>query len=576
MKKLLLLLTIMLISVILQGQVSKTVTDLSPGGLINKLTVSELTSVTNLTLSGTIDARDFFQIREKMTRLAVIDLTNVTVAEYTGIEGAQSGELLTFPANALPGGAFIAMANLTSVTLPATITSIGNGSFQNNGKLSFINIPSSLTSIGVHAFVNCKSLTAITIPASVASIGTNAFSESNIQVGVAAENLQYSSAEGVLFNKDQSLLIYCPASKSGNYIIPSTVKSISDYAFFTCAELTAVTIPETVTAIGYWVFSKCSGLISVNIPSAVTTIGESAFLECSSLASIDIPGSVTSIGMSAFAGCSSLSSVTLPESITTIAKNTFTFCTALTSVRIPGSVTSIESNAFNNCTSLTSVTIPQSVTSIGIGAFSRCPGLTSVAIPESVTAIATQTFSRCTALTSLIIPGSVSSIGSNAFSECTGLKSVSIPNSVTSIGENAFNLCTQLTSVYAYPTSPVSLPSAYVFGGVNKNTCTLYVPAGSKELYQVASVWSSFTRMENISPLSQRDIKTRKVTLWPNPAKDMITIAAEKGLVHIYNSTGGLAMSQSLENSKVINIRQLHPGAYVVVINGESFKMIKK
>lgn len=567
---------IILVSVTMQGQVSKSVTDLSPGGLITKLTATELTSITNLTLSGTIDARDFFQLREKMTRLAVIDLTNVIVAAYTGTGGAQSGALLTFPANALPGGAFIAMANLTSVTLPATIISIGNGSFQNNGKLNFVNIPPSLTLIGDLAFSNCKSLTALTIPASVASIGTNAFKESTIQVTVAAENLQYSSAEGVLFNKDQSLLIYCPASKSGNYIIPTAVKNISDCAFFTCARLTSVTIPESVTTIGCKVFSNCTGLISVNIPKAVTTIGESAFIDCSSLASIDIPGSVTSIGMSAFAGCSSLSSVCIPESITTIAKNTFTFCTALTSVRIPGSVTAIEANAFNNCPSLTSVTIPQSVTSIGIGAFSRCPGLTSVAIPESVTTIATHTFSRSTSLTSIIIPGSVTSIGSNAFSECTGLKSVTIPNSVSSIGENAFNLCTQLSAVYAYPTSPVSLPSANVFGGVNKNTCTLYVPAGSKELYQAASVWSSFTRVENISPLSQRDIKTQKVTLWPNPAKDMITIAAEKGLVHIYNATGGLVMSQSLENSKVINISQLHPGAYVVVINGESFKMIKK
>lgn len=567
---------VILISVTMQGQVSKTVTDLSPGGLIAKLTASELTSITNLTLSGTIDARDFFQIREKMTRLALIDLTNVTVAEYTGTEGAQSGELLTFPANALPGGAFIAMPSLTSVTLPATITSIGNGSFQNAGKLGFINIPSSLTSIGERAFVNCKLLTALSIPASVASIGTNAFTESNIQVSVAAENLQYSSADGVLFNKDQSLLMYCPASKSGNYTIPSTVKSISDYAFFSCTGLTSVTIPQSVTAIGNWVFSRCSGLLSVNIPAAVTTIGECAFLDCSSLSAIDIPASVTSIGMSAFAGCTRLSSVTLPESITTIAKNTFTFCTALTSVRIPGSVTAIESNAFNNCPNLTSVTLPQSVASIGEGAFSRCTGLTSIAIPGSVTTIAANTFSRCTGLTSVRIPGAVTAIGANAFADCTGLKLVTIPQSVTSIGENAFNRCTQLASLYAYPSSPVILPSANVFNDVNKNTCTLYVPAGSKDLYHVASVWSSFTRVEEFNPLSHKDLQTGNLTLWPNPARDRITIAADKGLVHIYNTLGELVISQSLEDSKEINIRRLYPGTYVVVVNGESFKMVKE
>lgn len=567
---------VILISVTIQGQTSKSVTDLTPGGLIAKLTASELTSVTNLTLSGTIDARDFFQIRDKMTRLALIDLTNVTVAEYTGTEGAQSGELLTFPANALPGGAFIAMPHLTSVTLPATITSIGSGSFQNAGKLNFINIPSSLTSIGERAFGFCKSLTALSIPASVASIGTNAFTESAIQVSVAAENLQYSSAEGVLFNKDQSVLIYCPASKSGNYIIPSTVKSIGDYAFFSCAGLTSVTIPPSVTAIGNWGFSRCLGLLSVNIPAAVTTIGECAFLDCSSLAAIDIPTSVTSIGMSAFAGCTRLSSVTLAESVTTIAKNTFTFCTALASVRIPGSVTAIESNAFNNCPSLASVTLPQSVTSIGEGAFSRCPGLTSIAIPGSVTTIAANTFSRCTGLTAVRIPGAVTAIGANAFADCTGLKTVTIPQSVTSIGENAFNRCTQLASLYAYPSSPVSLPSSNVFNEINKNTCTLYVPAGSKELYHVASVWSSFTRVEEFNPLSQRDIKTGNLILWPNPARDRITVAADKGLVQIYNTTGELLISQLLEDSKVINISRLHPGAYVVVVNGERFKVVKE
>ena len=129
-------------------------------------------------------------------------------------------------------------------------------------------------------------------------------------------------------------------------VIPNSVTSISNSAFYGCRGLTSVTIPNSVTSIGHQAFYYCAGLTSVIIPNSVTSIGAQAFSDCTGLTSVTIPNSVTSIGAAAFEGC-----------------------TGLTSVTIPNSVTSIDSYVFQNCISLTSVTIPNSVTSIGREAF---------------------------------------------------------------------------------------------------------------------------------------------------------------------------------------------------------------
>ncbi|GAB6393364.1 MAG: leucine-rich repeat domain-containing protein [Treponematales bacterium] len=262
-------------------------------------------------------------------------------------------------------------------------------------------------------------------------------------------------------------------------ILPNTLKSIGDYAFYGCGYLTSVTIPASVTSIGDYAFYGCTGLTSITIPASVTSIGNGAFSGCTGLTSITIPASVTSIGNGAFSGCASLSAITVDAANTaffvqdgvlydkpatrvvavpaklagavTIPSGVISVKgfngTAITSVTIPDSVTSIGSSAFSYCTKLTSVTIPASVTSIENYAFSGCAGLTSITIPDSVTSIGSGAFYSCTGLTSVTIGSGVTSIGDSAFSWCTGLTSVTIPASVTRIGNMAFNGCTALTSV---------------------------------------------------------------------------------------------------------------------------------
>ncbi len=217
--------------------------------------------------------------------------------------------------------------------------------FSGCNNLSSVSIPNSVTTIGYQAFYGCNSLASVSIPNSVTSIGYHAFSG-------------------------------CSSLASAS--IPNSVTSIGYHAFQNCSSLTSVTIPGSLTTIERGVFYGCSNLSFVSIPSSVTSIGSEAFQGCSSLTSISIPNSVTSIGREAFYGCSSLTSVTIPNSMTSIEMWAFSGISGLKSVVIPSSVTSIEYGAFSGCSSLISVTIPGSLTNIDKYAFSGCVGLQEV------------------------------------------------------------------------------------------------------------------------------------------------------------------------------------------------------
>ncbi|MDR1840139.1 MAG: leucine-rich repeat domain-containing protein [Treponema sp.] len=429
------------------------------------------------------------------------------------------------------------------------------------GNATILNIPERIqglpvTAIGDYASFYCESLTSITIPSSVTFIGDWAFRgysavRSLTGITVDSRNPAYTSVDGVLFDKSiRTLIIYPKGRNQRTYVIPSSVTSIGDYAFSNCESLPNVTIPSSVTSIGDWAFLNCSSLTSVTIPSSVTSIGDHAFYGCSSLTSVAISSSVTTIGEQAFRDCESLTNVTIPSSVTSIGHSVFWGCSSLTSitvenrnpsyasidgvlfdknirtliiypegktaraytipssvtsigdgafidssltnVTIPSSVTSIGDVAFRWCSNLTNVTIPSSVTSIGRGAFWDCSSLTIITvdnrnpsyasidgvlfdknirtliiypqgrnqgvyvIPSSVTSIEDLAFSQCESLTSVIISSSVTSIGEQAFASCRNLTSVTIPSSVTSIGVMAFADCRNLTSV-TIPSSVTSI-----------------------------------------------------------------------------------------------------------------------
>lgn len=177
--------------------------------------------------------------------------------------------------------------------------------------LTNVTIPNSVTSIGEQAFEYCNSLASIIIPKGVESIGSRAFTgcSSLKEINADLNNQNYSSIDGILFSKDNTTLVRCPEGKKNSYEIPDGVTNIGEQAFYNCTNLTSIEIPNSVTSIGEQAFHNCTGLTSMSITNGVTQIGGNSFAYCENLVSIGIPKSVTSIGAGAFNQCSSLTSV---------------------------------------------------------------------------------------------------------------------------------------------------------------------------------------------------------------------------------------------------------------------------
>lgn len=277
--------------------------------------------------------------------------------EITGYHGP-GGDLIIpsiideKPVTSIGDHSFNFTRSLTSVTIPATVRTIGSGAFMWCPSLASANIPENTTTIGDMAFSQCA-LTDVTIPKNVTYIGQDAFASNSLQSIVVNDgNLNYSSVDGVLYDKTATLLIQYPCGRAGGIVIPNGVTDIGNNAFYQCTLLNSVIIPDGLTSIGTSAFSRCTSLTNITLPSSVTFIGDFAFYS-SGLNGITMSG-VTSIGGYAF------------------------FLTNLIEVDIPDSVLSIGSYAFFQCPSLSSISIGSGVTSIGDSAFSSCPLLMSL------------------------------------------------------------------------------------------------------------------------------------------------------------------------------------------------------
>ncbi|MBQ3635323.1 MAG: leucine-rich repeat protein [Bacteroidales bacterium] len=368
--------------------------------------------------------------------------------------------------------AFWDCSSLQSISLPNSLSSIGINPFRGLSlRISCSSPHFSVDGVGALYDKNKTTLiyvpsdvTSFSVPASVTSIGDSAFSY--------CESLQSISLPDTLSSIGDSAFMYCSSLQSIS--LPDTLSSIGNSAFGGCSSLQSISLPDSLTSIGNAAFSSCKSLQSISLPNSLTLIGD-AFIGCESLQYISLPNSLTSIGNHAFYNCKSLQSISLPDSVTSIGNYAFYYCESLQSISLPDSLTSINGNPFIGCSlriscssphfsvgddgalydknkttliyvpsDVTSFSVPASVTSIGDYAFSSCSSLKSIFLPDSLTSIGDSAFYMCQSLQSISLPDTLSSIGDSAFSSCYSLKSISLPDSLTSIGDSAFYECDSL------------------------------------------------------------------------------------------------------------------------------------
>jgi hypothetical protein len=252
-------------------------------------------------------------------------LGNVTDIGFRAFEDCKNLASVTLPDNitTIGGYAFVNCGSLTSINIPNSVTDIGDSAFAKCGSLTSINIPDTVTVIGGYAFANCESLTSVSIPDSVTTIGDSAFygCKSLTAINIGSNNPNYSSEDGVLFNKNKTTLIHYPAEKTGSYAIPDSVTDINTWSLGGCRRLTAINIdsnnPNYSSEDGVLFDKNKTTLIHYPaektgpyaIPDSVTDIGVWAFANCKSLTSIIIPDSVINIVAWAFANCKSLARI---------------------------------------------------------------------------------------------------------------------------------------------------------------------------------------------------------------------------------------------------------------------------
>ena len=333
---------------------------------------------------------------------------------------------------------------LREITLPHSVTQIGDGAFYGTDKLD-IELPGSLTQIGVNAINNCV-------------------------VTIADDHPKFHMQDNCMIDTETKTLV---AAFEG-CIIPDdgSVTKIGDGAFFGCYGVRSIMIPEGITHIGDRAFMSCADLRYVTFPETLVSIGKEAFAFCD-LEILVIPDGVTTIGEGAFSDCHYLWSIVLPKDLTMLPASMFKECNALQNVVLPQGLTEIGADTFSQCSSLSMVELPDSLISIGTGAFANS-GLSSITLPQGVTVIGDHAFYGCTSLREVMLPESLTTIGDLAFYGCTGLSSVTIPAGVTAIGDNPFAYCSNLSDLTVSPDNTTFLMRNGMLLDLNNSVLILF------------------------------------------------------------------------------------------------------
>ena len=523
---------------------------------IGESAFQQCTSLSSVTLGNSVKTIGTSAFADCSALTSIVIPNSVTSIGESVFYGCSSLTSIVIPSNVTSIGyaAFYGCSGLTSLTIGKSVTSIGMYAFKNCSGLTEITCKA-MTPPECH--IDCFEGVDKEIPLYVPEGTKEAYKGAdewkdftNIQeelpcepivgtCGAEGDNLTWTltcdgeliiSGTGAMTNWDDAFTIpwYSNRMSIQSVVIEEGVTSIGEMAFINCTALNAVTIGSGVTSIGSGAFAYCSGLTEITCKAMTppTCAASECFLDVDKTIPVYAPTKALTDYQNAyvwkeftniqsdecllgFGTCGAegdnLTWALSCEGVLTISgtgdmadySNTnpwYDNRSSIKSVVIEAGATSIGKYAFYNCDNLTSVTIPGSVKSIGNYAFNKCSSLASVTIPEGVISIGPRAFQNCTSLNSIALPEGITSIGIRTFYQCTSLKSVTIPAGVTNIYDEAFSGCNALTSITCKATTPPTCASNS-FYAVTKSI-PVYVPAGTKEAYQVAYVWKDFTNIQ--------------------------------------------------------------------------------
>lgn len=411
----------------------------TPGGLKNAITAAnkDYTQVRNLKITGQINAKDFYFMRDSMLRLSALNLKEVRIKGWGKNEENEENMDDQIPNSAFYFIQTVGGSNsLNRIVLPDTLKSIGSNAFYGCKYLSgSLIIPEGVTEIKRGAFNGCIGLNGIlSLPSTLKKLGNRGEDD------MGDEGTDYY---GGVFQNCRNL--------TGNLILPDNLELIRGYCFSGCSGLYGeLRLPAKLKRMGNCAFSSCSGFTgSLSIPQGITALPSEAFHNCGFNGTLTLHNGITNIANDAFANCHFKGELHLPKSLKVISENAF--C----------------NNDFSG-----TLTLPSTLTHIGSNAFAYNWRLMGI----------------------LDIPQEVESIGENAFSNCKMLEGIIFPESMETIRQGAFNECYGINSIICKGTMPAHIESG-AFDGVAKDNFTLEVPESAISQYQAAPGWKDFKRI---------------------------------------------------------------------------------
>lgn len=415
---------------------------------------------------------------------------------------------------------FNGCSNLQSIIIPTKVTIIDDMAFESCDSLKSIVLPQSLVKIGTNAFANCKNIQSLSIPSTTTTIGNSALYACGGEIIVDDKNPSYSSIDGVLFTKDKTNLIHFPVNKGGDYVVPCS--TISSAAFAENHNLNSVTIPLTVNNIGVVAFKNCTAQLIVADANTNYSSNDGILFNKNKSSLIQYPVSKSG-------------SYTVPSSVTSIEPFALAFCDKATSFTVPASVNFMSKAAMTCSNALITVAEDNQFFMSENGVLYSKDRNRLLACPTSI-------------IGDFNIPSQVKNIGSYAFGNCKKIKSFYTPNSI-----------------------PLFLDGSQ-FMGCNVKTCTLFVPKGTKEIYNSDYRWSIFSNIEEKDiTVSYKSTLNESNTCYPNPTSNGFNVTiTEPSKLTMYTIEGTLILEISIFENCFIATKQFNPGIYSVFITSQN------